>query len=114
MSDGAESWAWGMWEGRWLGVGKSVVLYVVWFLCVVVLIFFFSSRRRHTRFDCDWSSDVCSSDLARHGQHHARGQVPGFSGGLMGLVTQSEMDSYELELSGLSAAELKALKARYE
>src|SRR5205085_4694253 len=22
------------------------------------------SRRRHTRFDCDWSSDVCSSDLA--------------------------------------------------
>src|SRR5205085_8457761 len=26
-------------------------------------VFFFSSRRRHTRFDCDWSSDVCSSDL---------------------------------------------------
>src|SRR5260370_30667429 len=25
--------------------------------------FFFSSRRRHTRFKCDWSSDVCSSDL---------------------------------------------------
>src|SRR5688572_33123098 len=25
--------------------------------------FFISSRRRHTRFDCDWSSDVCSSDL---------------------------------------------------
>src|SRR5205085_3518706 len=25
--------------------------------------FFFPSRRRHTRFDCDWSSDVCSSDL---------------------------------------------------
>src|SRR5256886_6898573 len=29
-----------------------------------VIFFFFSSRRRHTRFDCDWSSDVCSSDLA--------------------------------------------------
>src|SRR2546430_13775451 len=27
------------------------------------MFFFFSSRRRHTRFDCDWSSDVCSSDL---------------------------------------------------
>src|SRR5689334_24116448 len=27
--------------------------------------FFFSSRRRHTRWNCDWSSDVCSSDLAR-------------------------------------------------
>src|SRR5260370_26656075 len=25
---------------------------------------FFSSRRRHTRFKCDWSSDVCSSDLS--------------------------------------------------
>src|SRR5256886_7181451 len=28
-----------------------------------IVFFFFSSRRRHTRFDCDWSSDVCSSDL---------------------------------------------------
>src|SRR2546430_13386634 len=28
-----------------------------------MMFFFFSSRRRHTRFDCDWSSDVCSSDL---------------------------------------------------
>src|SRR2546430_8366182 len=31
---------------------------------VCVLDFFFPSRRRHTRVDCDWSSDVCSSDLA--------------------------------------------------
>src|SRR5256886_520655 len=29
----------------------------------VLSFIFFSSRRRHTRFDCDWSSDVCSSDL---------------------------------------------------
>src|SRR5260221_8144142 len=29
-----------------------------WWSC-----FFFSSRRRHTRSLCDWSSDVCSSDL---------------------------------------------------
>src|SRR5438132_789666 len=27
-------------------------------------VFFFSSTRRHTRSLCDWSSDVCSSDLA--------------------------------------------------
>src|SRR5438132_8428104 len=27
--------------------------------------FFFSSRRRHTRSLCDWSSDVCSSDLPK-------------------------------------------------
>src|SRR5436305_11630093 len=29
-----------------------------------VVFFFFSSRRRHTRCGRDWSSDVCSSDLA--------------------------------------------------
>src|SRR2546430_14082881 len=32
-------------------------------MSVLSFFFFFSSRRRHTRFDCDWSSDVCSSDL---------------------------------------------------
>src|SRR2546427_4205240 len=32
-------------------------------ICIISNFFFFSSRRRHTRFDCDWSSDVCSSDL---------------------------------------------------
>src|SRR5690242_21578671 len=37
-----------------------VVLYVFFFF-----FFFFSSRRRHTRLTCDWSSDVCSSDLPR-------------------------------------------------
>src|SRR5260221_3667723 len=38
-------------------------------MCVVVVdaaFFFFSSRRRHTRSLCDWSSDVCSSDLFDH------------------------------------------------
>src|SRR4051812_49532050 len=32
---------------------------------IVFFFFFFSSRRRHTRLTCDWSSDVCSSDLPR-------------------------------------------------
>src|SRR6266568_733219 len=40
---------------------------VVWFLETSrdawSFCFFFSSRRRHTRWNCDWSSDVCSSDL---------------------------------------------------
>src|SRR2546430_4077929 len=36
-----------------------------WMLVILCCFFFFSSRRRHTRFDCDWSSDVCSSDLAQ-------------------------------------------------
>src|SRR2546430_1120609 len=40
-------------------------------------VFFFSSRRRHTRFDCDWSSDVCSSDLfvAQPGGQLAAGEL---------------------------------------
>src|SRR3989475_5023887 len=33
------------------------------YIHILAFFFFFSSRRRHTRFDCDWSSDVCSSDL---------------------------------------------------
>src|SRR5436190_3625908 len=44
-----------------------------------VLYFFFSSRRRHTRSLCDWSSDVCSSDLAAFGKHQhavAVGEAP--------------------------------------
>src|SRR3712207_3549351 len=36
--------------------------------------FFFSSRRRHTRYWRDWSSDVCSSDLA-HEVTHGRAEV---------------------------------------
>src|SRR6266567_4856066 len=39
-----------------------------------VFFFFFSSRRRHTRFDCDWSSDVCSSDLLDE-RDHGEGQL---------------------------------------
>src|SRR2546430_11239624 len=37
--------------------------------------FFFSSRRRHTIFDCDWSSDVCSSDLRLSVFEFFRGMV---------------------------------------
>src|SRR4051812_49441540 len=38
---------------------------------VNILFFFFSSRRRHTRLTCDWSSDVCSSDLSLPSLVHA-------------------------------------------
>src|SRR5690606_40062502 len=37
--------------------------------------FFFPSRRRHTTFSRDWSSDVCSSDLARSPTPCGRGTV---------------------------------------
>src|SRR2546422_7707276 len=43
--------------------------------CSPGLIFFFSSRRRHTRCSRDWSSDVCSSDLAQAGRNFDAVQV---------------------------------------
>src|SRR5689334_23564695 len=46
-------------------------LFVLFF---VFFFFFFSSRRRHTRWNCDWSSDVCSSDLAPHRRARHRGR----------------------------------------
>src|SRR6266480_7172435 len=41
----------------------------------MMVFFFFSSRRRHTILTCDWSSDVCSSDL-RDGKRQYRGPGP--------------------------------------
>src|SRR5438309_3288687 len=46
-----------------------VIVFLVFFILIFCIFFvfffffFFSSRRRHTRWNCDWSSDVCSSDL---------------------------------------------------
>src|SRR5207237_7788423 len=64
-----------------------------------------SSRRRHTRFKCDWSSDVCSSDLGggKNTWHVARGSfvaglalrlaaidlIRGRSGGIRGTHPES-------------------------
>src|SRR5215211_9149280 len=41
--------------------------------------FFFSSRRRHTRSLCDWSSDVCSSDLLDRGSAGCARRAPGLA-----------------------------------
>src|SRR5580658_10730770 len=51
--------------------------------------FFFSSRRRHTRLQGDWSSDVCSSDLAvaiGQQRHHRIGRK---TVGIAGVVQQA-------------------------
>src|SRR5688572_32552872 len=44
--------------------------------CVMMILFFFSSRRRHTRFDCDWSSDVSLPISAAYG---AVNQIMGYA-----------------------------------
>src|SRR2546430_7253872 len=53
--------------------------------------FFFSSRRRHTRFDCDWSSDVCSSDLPLRYSPTGEPLLQGWTVGLYlnGVLVQS-------------------------
>src|SRR5690606_13374110 len=45
------------------------------YLNAEITYFFFSSRRRHTRFSRDWSSDVCSSDLACWVDQYAIGML---------------------------------------
>src|SRR5256886_5993476 len=62
---------------------------------------FFSSRRRHTRFDCDWSSDVCSSDLPRQKLASERRRVRCF-----GSVIRSVGASGESFRFWLAAVEL--------
>src|SRR2546430_10519524 len=50
----------GMGRGRWRRRGGGCQCLRGWRRASC----FCSSRRRHTRFGCDWSSDVCSSDLS--------------------------------------------------
>src|SRR5260370_3970113 len=85
--------------------------------------FFFSSRRRHTRFKCDWSSDVCSSDLIGEGhgwqldKMKARignggvltvGESKDFAarGGVVGMVTAEERVRLEINLTVAMRARL--------
>src|SRR5882762_4961368 len=62
--------------------------------------FFFSSRRRHTRFKCDWSSDVCSSDLRRLAE---AGIVP------RATVEQAARDLAQARAAALTARRLAQL-----
>src|SRR3990167_10117469 len=55
----------------------------------------FSSRRRHTRFDCDWSSDVCSSDLATCAT--PRPPISSFAASASFGLTRSEEHTSELQ-----------------
>src|SRR5579862_6239771 len=66
---------------------------------VNVFFFFFSSRRRHTRWNCDWSSDVCSSDLFSydtHGAEDSKGHRQIESSAFLAHVGRSEVDGHAL------------------
>src|SRR5207237_5582463 len=79
-----------------------------------VCFFFFSSRRRHTRFKCDWSSDVCSSDLVVYRLASAAGRartsslllagvaVSGVAGALASMVLSIAVADWELGRQMLS------------
>src|SRR2546430_137263 len=59
--------------------------------------FFFSSRRRHTRFDCDWSSDVCSSDLVM-GLDQVRPELERLLQKLVGDLVHVSLQVHESEV----------------
>src|SRR6185369_14096797 len=71
--------------------------------------FFFSSRRRHTRFKCDWSSDVCSSDLGgdvrgvagEGAEEKAGGGVPELDG-VVGAGGREELPDLVLQVGNAS------------
>src|SRR5712691_11959352 len=48
-------------------IGSGLIVFFLFEYFNIFPFFFFSSRRRHTSFDCDGSSDVCSSDLGPTG-----------------------------------------------
>src|SRR2546430_16392456 len=66
------------------------------------MFFFFSSRRRHTRFDCDWSSDVCSF-RSLHMTMHSLTKSAIFFG--VGYVSQLEGTQRIADIRGLTQSE---------
>src|SRR5215813_14762097 len=72
--------------------------------------FFFSSRRRHTRCGRDWSSDVCSSDLAETGagQH---GVATATAAALLGLECTVYMGEEDTRRQALNVARMRMLGA---
>src|SRR2546430_12317925 len=101
--------------GRWQGVRHMCELRgLVWMRYWIrsetdqryFFFFFFSSRRRHTRFDCDWSSDVCSSDL------HLADSNPGLTirderplHGIIGFTRFLQRLKKQIDLAALTATQ---------
>src|SRR5438132_5139315 len=79
-------------------------------LLVLGFIFFFSSRRRHTRSLCDWSSDVCSSDLFR--RFHVAGSLPFMR--TTKPLGQEHFDGFTDQLSTVIAEHAECLRVRID
>src|SRR5580698_7975766 len=71
----------------------------------IFFFFFFSSRRRHTSLTCDWSSDVCSSDLAMPGSSNFVGEFLILLG-----VFKSKLAIAVIAFSGVVGAAVYALR----
>src|SRR5438034_1409338 len=68
-------------------------------VCLFFFFFFFSSRRRHTRSLCDWSSDVCSSDLC---QADCARRSAGIAGRRLALTEAKRSEEHTSELQSHS------------
>src|SRR5438034_8769391 len=72
---------------------------------LLCLFFFFSSRRRHTRSLCDWSSDVCSSDLTAEAQERVSVEI---CGAVRDALLAGDL-SFALNVPGISGDLLRRL-----
>src|SRR6267143_6967234 len=64
--------------------------------------FFFSSRRRHTRWNWDWSSDVCSSDLGEGRIHAGETELLPLSAGAAYFALRSGIPLVPIAINGTS------------
>src|SRR2546430_6173736 len=72
---------------------------------IISYVFFFSSRRRRTRFDCDWSSDVCSSDLPLRAELEALVRRLGLEGSVVFTGYLPEADKVPIQIGRASCRE---------
>src|SRR5688500_20217997 len=85
------------------------VFYIFLLSVLLVFFFFFSSRRRHTRLQGDWSSDVCSSDLAGP----AVGASPQHDSLVEGGSRGGEMDQHKRQIGRASCRERECICRTY-
>ena len=69
-----------------------------------IFFFFFKQKTAYEIYQCDWSSDVCSSDLSVPGSNSARFPVDG--------IQLHEVYGHGLEITGPAASQLSQLRSR--